>query len=225
MVSIISTQTIVLIKASVAFGESHHHYHHHLETFSKYRRRSASPMRIALFRRACANPPDSHRHLAIDIVVDADLALGRMQSVNSTGVLDESALPRDRHGQKQSVESSVVETLADVSASRDDDSLAGSGLFGEAFPGPTPHRRPRVAGPSARRGMRMALAILIADDPQEQVGSCWRRAAPRYRHDTLAAAQGLSRTPRRTRSRGARVPSKAGSAVACRIPDSTSMWR
>ena len=42
--------------------------------------------------------PGEHRHLDIDIVIDADLTLGRMQSVNSTGVLDESALPRLAQG-------------------------------------------------------------------------------------------------------------------------------
>src|SRR5206468_6257236 len=52
--------------------------------------------------------------LTVDVIVDAHLALPRVQPVKAPSVLDERALPRDGHGQKEGVLSRVVEHLADV---------------------------------------------------------------------------------------------------------------
>ena len=40
-----------------------------------------------------------------------------MEAMEPPGVLDQSSFPRNRHRQKQRVEPSVIETLADIPAS------------------------------------------------------------------------------------------------------------
>jgi hypothetical protein len=48
--------------------------------------------------------PQQERDLAIDVVVDANLRFAWMQTVESTCVLDEGALPGHGHGQEQRVQ-------------------------------------------------------------------------------------------------------------------------
>jgi hypothetical protein len=63
-----------------------------------------------------------HRYVEIGVVVDAHLAFPVVQTMQPAGVLRDRPPPRDRKRQKQRVQTRVVESLANVLASRKDDS-------------------------------------------------------------------------------------------------------
>ena len=62
--------------------------------------------------------PRQHRDVAIDVVVDAHLELALVQTVQSSRVLHDRPLPRDRHRQEQRVQPGVVEPLTEEAARR-----------------------------------------------------------------------------------------------------------
>src|SRR5204862_6494796 len=64
--------------------------------------------------------PGEDGDVAVDVVVDADLYLPRMQAMEATRILHQRALPRDRHREKERVEPRVVESFTDVAAGRDE---------------------------------------------------------------------------------------------------------
>jgi hypothetical protein len=55
-------------------------------------------------------------YFGVDVVVDANVALGGVGATKATGVLRDGSLPSDRHRQQQRVESRVIEAFADVAA-------------------------------------------------------------------------------------------------------------
>ena len=62
--------------------------------------------------------PSEHRHVDVGVVVDAHLALGIVQPVQSTGVLGHRAGPRHGKCQEQRVQPCIVEPLTHVLAGR-----------------------------------------------------------------------------------------------------------
>ena len=77
----------------------------------------------AIRSEALLEQPQEHRNLPVDVVVDPNLGLCRMRPVKASAVLDERALPRDRHREEEGVETGVVEALADVATRREDEAL------------------------------------------------------------------------------------------------------
>ncbi len=68
-----------------------------------------------------------NRHIIIDIVVDHHLALGVVETMKASGILSDSAFPRDWHGQEQRVETGVIKTFSEISANCDDNAFVGFG--------------------------------------------------------------------------------------------------
>jgi hypothetical protein len=83
-----------------------------------------APARVASCDRLAPSPVEhsrQHRHVQIGIVVDAHLALAVVQTMRSAGVLRDRSSPRDRKRQKQRVQTRIVEPLANVLTSREDE--------------------------------------------------------------------------------------------------------
>lgn len=56
--------------------------------------------------------PCEYGNRPIHIVVDLHLALARVRALQPSCVLHERAFPRDRHGQKERIEPSIVEPFS-----------------------------------------------------------------------------------------------------------------
>jgi hypothetical protein len=56
-----------------------------------------------------------HWYATINVVVDPHLALARMESPDSAGVLNECPLPGSRRGEEEGIQLGIVESLADGS--------------------------------------------------------------------------------------------------------------
>lgn len=69
--------------------------------------------------RALGEHAAQYGNVGIDVVVDASFGLLRVRPVEPAGVLDDGALPCDRHGEQERVETGVVEALADESPGRE----------------------------------------------------------------------------------------------------------
>ena len=57
-----------------------------------------------------------HWHFTIDVIEDSNLGLVRMNAMQPAGVLDQSPLPGNGHGQEERIESCVIKTLSDIAA-------------------------------------------------------------------------------------------------------------
>lgn len=75
--------------------------------------------------------PQQHRHFSIHVVVDSHLCLIRVASMKPPCVLDEGTFPGDRHSQKESVQTGLVEALANVATRCHDETLVGIRNRGE----------------------------------------------------------------------------------------------
>lgn len=78
--------------------------------------------------------PSQRRDGRIDVIEDAHFLLSRMQTMKTSRVLHQRALPRDRHGKKQRVEPGIIEPLADVATRREDESFFIVRNFRESVP-------------------------------------------------------------------------------------------
>src|SRR6185312_3259354 len=97
------------------------------------------------------------------VVIDDDLALGWIQSMQTSDILCERSFPRDRHGEKQRVEPGIIETFADVAPRSDQHPLVRCGNIS----------KPLHSGPSLLRsysaGQNDDVARETGDPPgQEQ---------------------------------------------------------
>jgi hypothetical protein len=60
---------------------------------------------------------------ALGIVINNHPALGVVEPMQPAGMLSEDALPSNWHGKKTGIEAKIVETLAEVTSGRDDDTF------------------------------------------------------------------------------------------------------
>src|ERR1700722_13020766 len=77
--------------------------------------------------------PRKHSNLCIHVIEHSHDLLPVVDPMKTPDVLLERAAPRDRHREKQSVESGVVEALADVASSGKQDTRVSVGNRGELF--------------------------------------------------------------------------------------------
>jgi hypothetical protein len=82
--------------------------------------------------------PQEHRDFAINVIVDPNLGLARVETVQPSRVLHERALPGDGQGQKQRVEACIVEALANVATRGQDQMLLIGRNRGKLVPGSVP---------------------------------------------------------------------------------------
>src|SRR3954454_18754867 len=55
-------------------------------------------------------------HFTIDVIEDSNLAFVGMNAMQPAGVLDQSTLPGNGHGQEERIESCVIKTLSDIAS-------------------------------------------------------------------------------------------------------------
>src|SRR5690606_6968592 len=85
----------------------------------------------AIALHALVEHASQHGHVAIDVVVDADLGLVAVPAMQAARVLYEGAFPRDGHREKERVEASVVESLTEEPSSCQQKALLAIGDAGE----------------------------------------------------------------------------------------------
>ena len=72
---------------------------------------------------------------AVHIIINDDFPFVVMQTMQPANILLQRATPRNRHGEKKRVQTRIVKTFADVTASRQQDSFFAIGnrsqLFGD----------------------------------------------------------------------------------------------
>jgi hypothetical protein len=66
--------------------------------------------------------PSQHQYIGIDVIVDLDDTLRVMKPVETSDVLLQRSLPRNRYRQEECIQASVIEAFAYVTAGRQNDS-------------------------------------------------------------------------------------------------------
>ena len=77
----------------------------------------------AISRASPRRHPHQHWNTTIDIVIDNDLTFPIVEPVQTASILSKRSPPRDRHREKQRVESRIIEPLPEVSPSCNQQSL------------------------------------------------------------------------------------------------------
>ena len=72
-----------------------------------------------------------HGHVQVGVVVDANFALSVIETVKPSRILRNRSMRGHRQRQKQCVQPRIIESLADVTASRENDSSFFRGNRGE----------------------------------------------------------------------------------------------
>src|SRR5262249_33682576 len=67
---------------------------------------------------AAIKHPRQNRYIEIGVIIYSNLALSIVQAVQTSDILSNRSSPRDRHGEKQRIQTRIVKTLADIAARR-----------------------------------------------------------------------------------------------------------
>jgi len=140
-----------------------------------------------------------HRHEGVHIVDDRHRALAFVEPMEPSGILLNGAAPGDGQGQEQGVESSVVETLADVPSSGQEDSRSVVGDRGERaaiarrWPAPIPPRRTTRCSTCGARSCCICSRCSVRS---VRTSGEWPRRMASRRSATIPSVRGRSATRR-----------------------------